>query len=304
MDEHETGARVGAELAEKYHQPSFLGDGHEGPHVAFVPEGLQVVDLKPYQDARLTRPERRKGTARLTTLASFIDHANRFRDDDSAIFANDAMPAPSLVAVLDYHARNDEDGEHGAPRFGEHRAIYAFPLSDEWTFWTQLMARQGWMSQADLAQVLEDHVVDVVEVSELFESTRALVEQLRISVVGSAELIRVARQLSIRVDAKVASAVNLSTGEGEISYEETHTDGKTGGKVTVPTGFVIGIPVARAGSRYPMICRLRYRVTGGVVTWKVLGHDVDRVFRDAFNGAVAEAGEATKLPVFYGSPES
>ncbi|MDE8453326.1 DUF2303 family protein, partial [Klebsiella pneumoniae] len=79
-------------------------------------------------DQYRTNPLRRAGTATMLSLDSLIDHVNRFKDADTVVFADDSRSAPSMTAVLDYHRA----GASGDPRFGKHRSLYAFPLSDEW----------------------------------------------------------------------------------------------------------------------------------------------------------------------------
>src|SRR3546814_747731 len=86
-------------------------------------------DFDPFRE----QPLRRSGTAVLTALESFVAHVNRFKDEDSIIFASDDRAAPSLTAVIDYHRQ----GHQGDPRFGQHRGHFAFPLSDEWKAWTK-----------------------------------------------------------------------------------------------------------------------------------------------------------------------
>src|SRR5690348_16422519 len=94
-------------------------------HVVALPKALELHSLKRFRDELAERPERRTGTAKLTTLESFCEHVARFADEHSAIFASEDPNSPKLEAVLDYH----EKGSGGAPRFGKHRAVYFFPLS-------------------------------------------------------------------------------------------------------------------------------------------------------------------------------
>jgi len=281
------------------------GSSPAEPHLLLVSEGKQIVDLTSYEDARRAAPLRRKGVARVTTLGSFVDLVERFKDADSAVFACDTMTAPALVAVFDYNRRSvlTVGGVVvGDPRFGEHRAAYAFPLSDEWLAWIGFAKRERGATQAELAEWLEEHLADVLDVSSVPESSRNVAASLGINLAGPSSLVAVARELTIKVDSKVASAVNLSSGEGVVSFEETHK-GNDGGRVTVPGGFVLGIPVVRGGVRYPVICRLRYRVAAGSITWRIVLHRPDVVFADSFAEAVATVEGETGLPVYYGAPE-
>lgn len=271
-----------------------------------VPKGKQVVDLKPYVDARRDRPERRAGTAQFTQLASFVQHAQRFADGHSAIFAIDNPAAPKLMSVLDYHEGNhvDEDAGpvEGKARFGQHRGVYNFPVSDEWKAWTSAPAQ---MAQDTFAAFLEERIADVLAPEAVGDKAKEFAGELGITLASPARLMELSRGLSVRVDSRVTNAANLSTGEVQLSYEESHT-ARDGGPLKVPGGFVIAIPVFRGGALYQIPVRLLYRVhrSEGRVAWSVRLHRADRSFADAFKEAAEYAREATGLPLFYGTPEA
>lgn len=259
-----------------------------------VPAGRQVLDLRPHLDLRLNAPRRTKGTARHTDLLSFVAHVKRFARPESAVFAVDTPSAPKLIAVYDYHAA-------GAPAFQEHRAEYQFPLAEEWTAWAALFASKG-LSQAEFAAHLEDRVVDVIDPSSVGAKTRKVVETLGLSLASPAAVLGLSRGISIRAETRVTNVTNLSTGEAQIVFEEKHSD-EAGGRVKVPGGFVIGVPVFRGGVPYQIAVRIRYRVRDGVVTWTFSPHRIDAVFRDAFEEACALVQTETALPLFVGQPE-
>lgn len=261
------------------------------PGLLIAPKGKQVVDLRPFQEARLERPRRIHGHARHTTLDSFIDHAVRFKDAGSAIYANDDIRKPSLLAVLDYHERA------GAPRFGTHRSVYDFPFSDPWVAWATLAAK-GWIAQADLAAFLEERIVDVILPEDGLLSTREKVKKAGIEMGAPSSIAGLARNLNVTVNAEISSATTLATGEGQLLFKETHQT-----SVKVPGGLLLAVPVFRGGLAEDVVVRLRYRVTEGKVRFAVLLHDVDALFRNAFNESCARVVEKTALPVFFGSPE-
>lgn len=261
-----------------------------------MPMGVALHDLKPFRNARRAAPERRTGTAMFSTLESFIAHVLRFKDEHSAIFALDDPKTPALTAVLDYH----EKTAAGSPRFGTHRGHYAFPLSEPWQAWAAIANKQ--LTQADFAQLLEDRIGDVQDPSMVGESTSNLAVSLGINLAGPAALLAISRGLSVRVDSKVVNAINLSTGEAQINFEETHRD-QGGNALKIPGGFAIAIPVFREGAFYQIAVRLRYRVQAGSIVYRLVPHRTELVFTDAFAGACTLAGEKTGLPLFYGQPE-
>lgn len=274
-------------------------DGSTAP-VVISRSGVEAVPPGIFDQYR-SRPLRRKGAAAFTRLESFIAHVNRFKDGDSAIFADENPSAPKLTAVLDY---NHAGGIASvAPRFGGHRASYAFPLSPEWKAWFGKDCVQ--MNMIEFAAFLEDHIVDVLsEPGQLSETAQRFVAATGGKFATPTKLMEIARGLQVNESSLVKEARNLSTGEAEIVFDTQHT-GADGKPLKIPNMFVIAIPVfARASVSYRLIARFRYRKTnGGVVFWFELWRP-DLVFNDAFEEAVKQVESATELPVFMGAPEA
>lgn len=294
-------AAVGAVLAEKLHAPIRLSyphpDNPEGtvPFVA-LPEGLELKCLQPELDKLRTRPERRKGTAKLQTLDSLIDHVRRFKSESSALFANPDRNDPSLTAVLNYH----EAGASSPASFGDHRGVYRFPLSDEWTAWQR--SNECKFSQEDFAAFIEDRILDVADPTKAGASVLDFCQTVGATLASPSRLMDLSRGLQVHVSAKAVQVTNLSTGEGQITYTEEHKDG-AGGHLGVPGAFLLQIPVFRGDAPYQVPVRLRYRLRDGVITWFYSLYRTDRVFEHAFVLAIQRAAEATGLPLFIGTPE-
>lgn len=276
---------------------AITGPDGRAAHVLVVAKGQEIHQLKPLLDAYRTEPERRRGKATLRDLASFIAFVTRFKDDDSAIFADPTPAAPSLVAVLDYHRA----GSAAAPRFGEHRAVYPFPLSDEWRAWK---AADGVsMNQKQFAEFIEDRIADIIDPGGAGESASKLAASVGGTFASPARMLELSRGLSIRVDETVKQAINLSTGEAQIVYVADHR-GENNEPIKIPNLFIIGIPVFHNGAPYQIAVRLRYRNQSGKLTWFFELYREEKVFDHAFSEACREAETATGLPVFQGAPES
>jgi uncharacterized protein YfdQ (DUF2303 family) len=264
-----------------------------------TPSGVEAIPASVFDDY-LPAPRARSGTARLTSLDSFIRLVQRFKSDDTAIFANDSRSTPSLTAVLDYHA----EGANSKASHGRHRVTFAYPLSDEWNSWQAVNGKP--MNMRDFAELVEDRIVDVEPYSSgsLNEDQQAFVEKLggRERIATPTSLFELSRGLSVHQNAAVKESRNLSSGEGEISFVEEHvgTDGKP---LIIPTTFILVIPVFRNGAYYRVLARLRYRVTPNV-TFTVELWRTDRVFDHAFNEAAEKAATETGAPLFLGSPEA
>lgn len=276
------------------HPPGGLRELDHEAMVVAVPRGMQLLSVKPFLDEYRALPERRTGTARLTNLASFVAHVNRFKGPSTAVFAHDDARAPKLTCILDYH----EEGPDGDPAFGQHRSEYTFPITGEWATWT----REHSFTQASFAEFLEDRLADVIEPAAVGESIKAFAARLGITLAGQAGLMALSKGLAVHVDQKVATAVSLSTGEGQVVFEEAHRDGQ-GAPLRVPSGFAVAIPVFSGGALYQLPVRLRYRVKQGAVSWHLAVHRAELVFRHAFDEACEAVRKETGLPVFYGQPE-
>lgn len=267
--------------------------------VLLLPEGVRAHSLKPYLDEFRDAPERRKGTARVQRLDSFVAHVNRFKDADSVIFAQRDRVKPSLTAVLDYN----RSGGDGAPRFGAHRTVYDCPVSEPWKAWTAADGKA--MSQGEFAAWLEDRIGDVIlpDLGSDDESLQSLAELTGGAFTGPSGLMVLARGLQVNVETTVKEALTLASGEISIVYGETHKDG-AGAPIKVPNLFLIAIPVFDAGALYRIPVRLRYRVQQGRITWSVQLVRADVVFDDAFTEVCDRAARSTELPLFVGTPEA
>ena len=274
-----------------------------GITLAAVRHGNDIRVLPPSTfDPYRPQPLFRTGSAVMLSLDSLIEHANRFKDDDSVVFADDSRTNPTTIVVLDYHRA----GAAAGPRFGKHRSTFTFPLSDEWKAWNDKNAEA--MGMVDFAAFLEERIIDVLYVEgedDVSEDLGRLIDTLggRDTIATPNKLMELARGLQINEAAVVQEAVNLASGEGIVRFQSTHTD-EHGAPIKVPGLFLIGIPVFRNGPLYRVAARLRYRKSGGkIVFWYELWR-TDRTFDHAFKESVERVKADTGLPVLIGKPEA
>lgn len=279
------------------------GTSAVAPIVA-VPKGLELQSLKPLLDQYLTRPERRRGTATVGDLESFIAFLERYADKDSVIFADPSKTAPTLLAVLNHHPATERHVEAPTELFagyGDHRAKYACPLSEEWKAW--IVANEKPMTQAAFASFIEDRIGDVILAMDDHEALMQLLTLVGGKFASPSNLLALSRGLAVNVSTQVKQAITLASGEITVQYAETHNDGE-GAPLSVPNLFAIAIPVFYAGAAYRIAVRLRYRLAEGKITWSYSLYRPDRVFDDAFGGIVTTLREEQDWPVFIGAPES
>ena len=270
--------------------------------VLLVPHGLSAMGLKPLLAPYDTHPERRQGTAILEDLDSLVLFANRFKDADSVLYASSAVAGgePSLTAVIDYHKKGeDQVGDASLARYGEHRGIYTFPLSEEWEAWTCKHGEE--MNQTDFAEFIESRVADL----DTTPTGDALhfAERTMLAFASPSRIVELSRGLTVRSDSRVKNQVNLSSGESQFVYETSHV-GDEHGPLKVPGAFLIAVPVFRSGELYQLAVRLRYRLRQGNVTWILELYQHQKRLEMAFDEACERAAEQTGMPLLYGVPEA
>lgn len=274
-------------------------DGTKAP-VEITKDGIEAVSPSIF-DAYRTNPIARTGTAKPTTLASFIALTNRFKQANSAVFARDDMTAARITTVFDYHPEVTADQDEA--RNLKHRAEYAFPFSDEWKAWMAKNAQP--MAMHDFAAFLEDRIVDVVtDGKPTSDAAKDFVKAVGGTMASPSKLIELARGLQVYENSVLKEARNLSSGEGQLTFEASHTDAD-GKPLNIPNLFMICVPIfSRSPDFYRLLCRLRYRKTpGGVSFWYEIWR-ADLAFEQAFNDACDKVRADTGLPLFVGSPEA
>lgn len=249
-----------------------IGDAKTAPGgaipYAVVPEDAKVEELERLLPAP-TRPRAAVTAKTAETLSAYIV---RFKTDATAIFAD--QETFKIVGIIDYHAPEQ-------PAFREHRVSYIAPRSLEWTTWRTASGKK--MSQADFAQFIEDNVVDIRSPA-------------------GADVLEVARGLQAKKAVAFASAIRLSDGSQEFTYNETIQGTTSKGKIKVPEEFTLGIPVFFGGELYEVKARLRYRINEGqLLLWYEL-YRPEHIEKDAFEAVCDAVNESTSVAVWHGVP--
>jgi uncharacterized protein YfdQ (DUF2303 family) len=255
--------------------------------------GSRVESIKSLLDAWRTAPEHIKGTAAADTLDAFVALVNRHKDDGSVLFGDLNVTAPVFTAVIDYH------GLDHAPRFGQHRIAYKFPVSPEWTAWQAANGKT--LSQSEWAYFIEEHVAELA--SPLDAEVTEFEMLFHTKIATPSELVTMSRGMQVAVEARVKEIRNIQSGEAEIIYDEVHRDG-SGAKLVVPGLFVIKIPLFIGADPTRIIARLRYRKHDSKIVWFYQLYRADAVVRAELQNAFDDAAKETNLPAYEGSPEA
>jgi len=294
------------------------GAGTVYPHIVTIPKDRRVEDLTAIQRAAAEyfKPLRRKGTARMDHLQSLIDWANRFKGETSALFAKPDMTAPTLTCIADYHGAGAAaaDGIDETASHCHHRAIYNFPLSDEWTAWMKITGAA--LDKDEMGEFIEANAKDIMDPTPPVLAMKdapgnqpwetrliATARQIEGRYGQLHQLLAMSKQFQVYETSNLTVSTNRDTGESEIQFLNEHR-AKDGAALNIPNLIIIAIPVFRGGAPYRMPVRFRYRKMGGAVKFILSIYNPEKAFEAAFDEAVKKAVDETALPVFLGTPES
>lgn len=252
-----------------------LGAALAEPHtvcdtpMAILPPGFQSVSM----EIHLPAPTRSRGNTTLRDVASFIALVKQESKDAKSRIYGCYEPA-SFKAVFN-------DNFMDSPGWRDHTATFSCPLSVEWKEWKGKNGVK--MTQSDFAQFIEDNLPDV-------------------ATPPAADMLEISRTLEAKKAVHLASAVRLSNGKNEFTYQEVVSGTAAKGKLQIPEIFTIGIPVLEGGDKYAVECRLRYRIEEGgkMFMW----YDMLRphkVVEDAIKQVWLSIEEGTGLPILNGA---
>lgn len=259
-----------------------------GIPVAIHPDSMTLkvlTEALSVADARAEAPRRRKGTATHHELESFVGHVNRFKDVDSAIFAD--INRTTITAVLDYHRAGV--AEKASPRWGEHRSIYTCPKSRQWQLW--MSKNEQAFSQEAFGEFIDANMADLASP----DGSGAL----DLEIAPPAAVLSMARTLVVRTKGEFSRAINPTTGESSLvnKLENESTSTK------ISRCFLLQLPVFESGTVYRVEARIRFAMSDGRPTFSYSLYQHLEILRDAFGEVRKLVADGTGLPVFAGSPE-
>jgi len=241
------------------------------------------------QDKRAEKPRRLMGTAVLGNEQGFIDHVQRFKDNDTVIFGS----RDSLTVVYDYHRIVSQGLEAGSvpnrdafARWGQHRATFTPEMSDEWKAW--IGGAKKPLGQEAFAEYIDENVRDIAKPTNERQTPSA----------GS--LATMALNLKVMADKTMESTVNPTTGEYTLIAKEEH---KTTGSTQIPAEFDIEIPIFTGAPKTRITCKIRFRKGDGKPTFAWIVPGADALKRQAMEEMIMRVRAATQLPLMNGQPE-
>lgn len=282
----EAAVRAGAEATEIARRlASCTNESVNDVPIALLNHGQRVEvlrDVVAILESRQPGPRRRKGVAAFVELGSFIEHANRFKAEESTVFADPGNF--TLRAVYNYHP---EGPEQDKAAWCDHGATYTCPRSEQWKTWAG--ADDTMMLQEAFADFIDDHILDVVGPAKGAEEK---------DFPQPIELVELVRGLRVHTKGQFSRRVDQRTGAFELVAKlDTETS------VGIPRAFLLAIPVFEAGELYRVEARIALRIVDGQPRLGFKLHRRTETERDAFDGVRAAVKQQTGLPVFAGAPE-
>lgn len=254
----EAGVRI-ATLAQEIHT---VAPG--GIPFLVVPTDCHAQSLEAY----LPQPQRLQAAPTFLDVASFIAYVERFKVDDTLIFAD--RQSATLKAELDYHGP-------AAPTFRDHTALLTLKLSEEWQAWKG--ADRRWFGQVELAELLEDRAVDIVEPD-------------------SATILEAVSKLKLAKAVNFEKAIDLTNGGVNLVYSENVSEK---GQMKLPTEFRLALRPYEHCDPVAVRVRLRYRLDEGKVKFQYRLDRPDLLIEAAFRAVVEQVSAGTGLLTLHGA---
>lgn len=151
---------------------------------------------------------------------------------------------------------------------------------------------EGWigknksnMNQADFATWLEDNLGDIANVPNM---------------PTGAQMLTMALAFEANAEKRLKSRINLQSGGVRFEYVEDE-DKDTRTSMEVFQRFTLGLPVFEGSSdAYPVEARLKYRDSGGKVSFWYELIRPDKAFKTAVQSALDEIKDATGFMILHG----
>lgn len=233
---------------------------------------------------------------------SFIEYVNRFKNDDSVIFAD--MTSSTVLGVVDYHqmpSANRPNNEGSALKtyrdpvaeLGVHRVRFPVPHSIEWKTW--MGANGKLLSHKTFATFLEENAIDILPLPQVRATSAAEAE-------APQTLLELTR--SLQVTQKVSFNSSARHGDYDRIEFQKESDATAKGAVTLPTGFDIRIPVYFGEPAISLHCFIRKEIDEGVLKIGFVVNRAENERQMEFLRIVAVIGGSTALTTLSGKPSA
>lgn len=264
-----TEAETISDLAIKSAAPHLLDVGDR--KFIVTPIESQVKDVSDEHGLFVDKPRYIKQAVTLQAKDSLVEYVNKFKNEDSSLFAD--IQASAIVAAIDYHAA--AQAEHLA-----HRATLGLAFSEEWNLWKGISGRL--MPQLEFARFIEENGADVraPDAASLLESVRDLQAHRRVN---------------------FTKAVRTSSDNENFEYTD-ESKALTKGGIELPTKFKLGLPVYFGEAETEVFAFLRWKIEpeDGGLSLGIALHRLEHVRQAVFKQIVLDIADRTGCAVIFG----
>ena len=270
----------------------------DGRKLAAIPDGqggrFRLEQISIPNSAPVLMPKVVTQHVKVQTTGSLIDYTNRFKNDDSVLFAD--ITSNSIISIIDYHGEPTANVKAAvptppsqtasaaavstdpAPKLVLHRATLALPFSLEWQTWT--MASGQLMSHVAFATFLEENAVDIK------------------SPVG-ADLLELCRDLQVVQNVNFGSSVRMGD-VTNIEYKKD-SDAASKGSIALPQTIMLSIPVYFGEAPVAIQAFMRRQIEDGKLRLGVQLSRAENVRQEEFHRIVDEVkASVDALTTVYG----
>jgi len=234
-----------------------------------TPHDLAVKDVTEPNALVTAKPKHIAQAVTLQTADSLVDYVNRFKTDDTVLFAD--IDRNSIHAAIDYHGPS-------AAALVAHSSRLTLPFSAEWATWIAIDKKL--MSQLEFARFLEENAADI-------------------STPSAADLLEACRDLHAVRKVNFKKAVRTATDTESFEYSD-ETEARTTGGVELPTKFQLTLPVYFGGDPTTLFAFLRWNLEEGALKLGVALHRAEHVRQAVFKQIVLDAAGRTERPAVFG----
>lgn len=252
-----------------------------GLHIAHiaVPKGTELKEVRVDLEAFLPNPRKTKATAAFSDLTAFLAYVKRHANDGTVTWCNFNPQSFELgfTAVIDEHVK-------GQAGWRSHRAVFVPDFSAEWKAWKG--KDRASFPQTPFAEWIQEHDDDIATANGL---PTAL------------QMLEMATNFVMNEERVLKSAVRLQSGGARLTYI-ADADAGTTEEMRIFERFALGIPVFHGGPAWSIGARLKYRNTGGKVSFFYELVRPDRVHQGASQELIALVNEGLgTVPLLMGA---
>jgi len=270
-------AETVADLVRKSIKPEIV-TARDGREFVVGPPGMSTMEIKDEYGLKHSPPSYLDQRVTLQSVESLIDYVNRFKTDDTMLFAN--IEHNAIVGVLDYHGKTVDSDEppHAVVQLACHRGRLELPFSEEWQTWTAINGTM--MKQLEFARFIEENAVDITAPE-------------------GAALLEIVRDIQALRRVNFIQAVRTSNDSENFEYK-VESDARSG-EIEIPTKFKLSLPVYFDEPPQELYAFLRWRIDeNAALTLGVKLHRLEHVRQAVFKQIVLMVADKTSRPVVFG----